>query len=102
MANVMLLVENPSGEVDCFDGQYLVEYDPTRPGELPDGTPLPFTLVTTPDIRKAKVFDDLKDAFETWRLSNGIRWDGLPNRPLTAFTVTFPEAPGRTEAVDRG
>jgi hypothetical protein len=44
-------------------------------------------IVTTPDISQAKQFPTALEAVETWRLSHGLRADGKPDRPLTAFTV---------------
>lgn len=36
MSAIIQLVGLASGEPTPFDGQYLVEYDPTRPGRSPD------------------------------------------------------------------
>lgn len=72
-----------------FDDQYLVEYDPTRQGVDPDGLPMSAHLVCTPHRDQARVFETSLDALETWRLQHGLRDDGEPNRPLTAFTVTI-------------
>lgn len=50
-------------------------------------------LVTwTTDRSKAMRFADLGEAFECWRRQSTVvplRDDGKPNRPLTAFTITF-------------
>lgn len=49
----------------------------------------------TDDKAKALVFDSLAKAFETWKTQSTIRPlrpDGKPNRPLTAFTITFEQA----------
>ena len=71
-----------------FDDQYLVEYDPARPSTAPDGTRLPFHLVTTPDPEHAHHFATTGDALECWRKEHGVRsGDGRPNSPLTAWTV---------------
>lgn len=81
--------------VECspsLDGRYVVEYDPKRGGTGPDGVGW-CHLETTADRRKAKVFPSIKEALEYWRQSSGLREDGEPNRPLTAFTVTFEQAP---------
>ena len=48
----------------------------------------------TRDLAKAMRFDDLTTAFEYWRATSKtrpIRDDGRPNRPLTAFSITFRE-----------
>lgn len=91
---IIHLIGMANGEWSPFDGQYLVEYDPARPSVAADGTQLPFTLVTTPDPQKATVFE-MEAAFETWRRSHGIRADGKPNRPLTAWTCEFGPPPER-------
>jgi len=49
-------------------------------------------LVTTPHFDRAMKFKDLGEAFSFWRASPAnkpTREDGQPNRPLTAYTVTF-------------
>lgn len=54
-------------------------------------------LVTwTPDRSQALAFASFREAFEAWRAvpaSRPLRPDGEPNRPLTAFTVTFEDGP---------
>lgn len=80
-----------------FDGQYIVEYDPSRTGTHPvTGSEMPaFHLVTTPDIRRATRFGgaeamDLYRAVDRRKPAHG---DGVPNRPLTAFTIDLEPAP---------
>jgi len=83
------------GSPSPFDGQFLVEFDPDRPGVAPDGRPIIFHLVTTADSQEARIFADANEAHEFWRQvskKNPIRPDGEPNRPLTIFTVAI-EAP---------
>jgi hypothetical protein len=82
---VILLVGLANGQPSEFDGQYVVEYDPTyvEPGVPYYGG----KLVTTPDLAKAKRFTDAIEATKLWRASYGTRPDGKPNRPLTAYTV---------------
>ena len=74
-----------------FDGQYVVEYDPSRVGTQPvTGEPMPvFHLVTTPDIARATRFDpsEVVALYRAVDRRNPTRADGEPNRPLTAFTV---------------
>jgi hypothetical protein len=45
-------------------------------------------IVTTDDVDKAKGFRTAGEAMRVWRQDYGIRWDGQPNRPLTAYTVS--------------
>ncbi len=71
-----------------FDGEYVVEYDPTRDGVDKNGDVMNCHLVTTPDIHQATCYT-IEEAFELWRRSHGVREDGNPNRPLTAWTVEF-------------
>ena len=63
--------------------RYLVDFDVK---EHTGRGPIP----TTPDIAKAKHFTNAAEALEFWRTQSRVRPrrpDGLPNRPLTAFTV---------------
>ena len=62
------------------------EYDPSRDGVDPNGRTMSAHLVTTPDRDKALDLP-IAEIFELWRRSHGIRPDGEPNRPLTAFNV---------------
>lgn len=63
-----------------FDGQYIVEYDPSRVGIQPvTGAPMPvFHLVTTPDISRATRFSS-SEAVDLYRAvdhRNPTRADG--------------------------
>lgn len=71
-----------------FEGQYLQAYDPTYtpPSGVYDGG----ILKVTRDPRKAQHFLSIKEATEKWLQSYGLRPDGKPNRPLTAFDVQIP------------
>lgn len=82
------------GSPSPFDGEFLVEFDPDRPGVAPDGRPIIFHLVTTTDRKKARTFEG-NEAIEFWRQvsrDDPIRPDGEPNRPLTMFTVSIEAA----------
>lgn len=71
-----------------FDGQWLVEYDPTRPGTDPNGVPILAHLVTTPDRSKALRLGGLAAAHALWTKESGhTRPDGRRDRPLCAFDV---------------
>ena len=74
-----------NGGATPFDNQWLVSYDPDY--HWPDGTYDGGDLRTSPDERDARQFVDVKAAVEYWRQGHGIRADGKPNRPLTAFNV---------------
>lgn len=68
-------------ELQACVGSYLKSYDPEADGVLG---------VWTADIAQARVFDSLEDLTTCWRQvrqREPVRADGLPNRPLTAFTV---------------
>lgn len=71
-----------------LDGQYLVEYDPERQGWTPNGTPMIAHIVTTPNRDEAARYSAAQ-ATELYKRSSGMRPDGRPNRPLTAFDVAF-------------
>jgi hypothetical protein len=75
------------GTPTAFDGKYLVDYDPTRPGVDPEGHEMIAHIEVTADPAQAREFRDAREALECWRRSHGMRQDGMPNRPLTAFTV---------------
>lgn len=74
-----------NGEATEFDGKFVQQYDPSycAPGEEYDGG----LLIVTDDPEKALLFAEPRDAMECWRKEHGMRPDGRPNRPLTAFTV---------------
>jgi hypothetical protein len=78
------LADGPSD----FDDSYVVEYDPTIPyGVSPMGFTLNCHLVVTRDKSKARVYATMGEALEDWKRAYGLRPDGQPNRPLTAFNV---------------
>jgi hypothetical protein len=72
-----------------LDGRYLVEYDPSRPGIGPNGEPMRAHIKTTPFREVATDFGSKFEAAEVWRKAHGIREDGKPNRPLTAYHVVI-------------
>ena len=66
-------------------GQWLESFD----AEANDGWG---DAVFTDDITKAMKFPSMNEAFELWKTTSKTRPkrpDGKPNRPLTAFTITF-------------
>jgi hypothetical protein len=86
------IVELADGSETPFDGQYVMEYDPNRDGQDPDGNPMLAHLVTTPVANDAMRFDGLRELRQLWLAVDQrrpVRPDGQPNRPLTAFTVEF-------------
>jgi hypothetical protein len=44
-------------------------------------------LECTTELSRAKHFSSLHSAWSEWRLSNGKRPDGKPNRPLTGYHI---------------
>lgn len=87
MSVLMQIVERVDGDKELA-GHYVVEYDPAI---LPDGT---VHLVTTTNRDLAKRFASGLEALELWKAvappPHSVRpWDGRPNRPLTAFHMTF-------------
>ena len=77
-----------SGQPSSIDGQWVVEYDPTRPGTDPNGRPMTAHVVCSPDPARAHRFATVDDAHTYWRTPSGrTRPDGQPDRPLTAFTI---------------
>lgn len=63
-------------------GHYIERFDPDYC--FPVGR-----VITTEDKGKAKRFDDMASALAYWKqeLGDAPRWDGQPNRPLTALSV---------------
>ena len=71
------------------EGQYIRFYDPDGNGGRGD-------VDITSDPARALVFADAGEGLRAWKAQSAtrpLRWDGKPNRPLTAFTVTFEPAP---------
>jgi hypothetical protein len=70
------------GQPTEYDGTWIRDYAPSsrRHGGL-DG------LRVTRDPGEAKRFFSSGLAASFWRQEHGLRPDGKPNRPLTAFTV---------------
>lgn len=87
MSAIIQLVGLASGQPTPIDGQYLVEYDPTRPGHLPDGRELLAHVVTTPDPTKARRFADAAEAHGVWTAPSGLAYPR--NAPLTAYTIVL-------------
>ena len=82
------LVGLASGEPSPLDGQWLVEYDPRKPGQGPDGEPMRCHLVCTTDRDKARDFATFQDVVALYRQHTGTwRQDGEWDRPLTAYTI---------------
>jgi hypothetical protein len=87
---------------DAFDlwlaPRYLKSYDADY---VPDGPTAMASWVTgratfTDDPRDGLRFPDIKAAIECWQRQSTVRpWrpDGRPNRPLTAYTITFETVP---------
>lgn len=80
------LLATAAGVPTEHDGRYLVRYQPTRMDQRGDFEP-GFVLVTTPDVAYAARYLSELDAWDTVRLQAGLRPDGKPNRPLTAWHV---------------
>lgn len=87
MSAIIQLVGLASGEPTPFDGQYLVEYDPTRPGRSPDGREMLAHVVTTPDPAEARRFADAAEAHGVWTAPSGLPYPR--NAPLTAYTIAL-------------
>ncbi|SRR6266704_681667 len=86
------LVRLASGARSPFDGQWLVEYDPTRPGTAPDGRPLTAHIACSPDPADALRFASVAEAHACWVAESGQPYPA--DRPLTAFTISIEAASG--------
>jgi hypothetical protein len=91
MSCAILLLETASGEPTEFDGKYVKAYDPTYVDPVfgYDGG----LLEVTDNLQEAMRFGDVSDAFKKYRQAYGLRPDGEPNRPLTAWTITVQTIP---------
>lgn len=78
----MQLMEMGSFGPGEHTGRWLVDYDPHHN----DGEG---RIVTTPHRSQARVFDSLLDVMELVREPHGLRTDGKPNRPITAYTLNI-------------
>ena len=85
MNTVILLVALANGEPSIYEGTYVIRLDPYP---WPRGT-----LYSTPDLAKASRFSDADAATSYWQQEHGVRADGKPNRPLTAWTVEILDVP---------
>lgn len=67
-----------------FAGQYLKSYNPDAPGEE-------YLAEFTDRVEDAMKFTDAGAVLTEWKrqrmVDGGLRSDGKPDRPLTAFTV---------------
>ena len=78
-----------------LDGQWLVEYDPTRPGTGPNGEPMTAHIVCSADPSAARRFADAAEASAYWRTESGQPYPA--DRPLTAFNVAIQEPEGKRD-----
>jgi len=94
---VLRMVGCVSGEPTPFDGLYVKAYNPSYrpPGYKYDGG----LLEVTGDPNEALQFADIGAALAKWREPFGLRPDGQPNRPLTAWSCeVLPLAQALAEA----
>lgn len=84
-AVVIQIVGLVNGGQSPFDGKWLVEYDPTRPGVGPNGEPLRAHLVCTVDRKQARRFAGMLAARDCWRAESGNPYPA--DRPLHAYNI---------------
>jgi hypothetical protein len=77
---VMVIVHRADGGPTPQAGQYVKSFTPGGPGNRG-------YLVTTPDQAEAMRFATPLALHTFWRQAHGVRPDGKPNRPLTAYTI---------------
>lgn len=83
----MILIRIADADAASMDGQFLAEYDPARPGLSPDGEELIAHIAVAREPWRALRFANAYEAFHCYGRSHGMRADGEPNRPLTAFSI---------------
>lgn len=74
-----------SGKSSPFEGQWLVEYDPTRPGRSPAGSPMHAHIVCSPDRSKARRFADIAAVHRYVYAESGRPYPR--DKPLAAFNL---------------
>lgn len=90
----LLLIAVPGAGATGFEGRWLEEYDPSRPGRDPVGRPMLAHVLATDDPARALRFASASAARRTWMRWDGqVRPDGKPSRPLTAFTIEISKLP---------
>lgn len=89
MAVVVRLLGLACGDPSPVDGQWLVEYDPDRPGVSATGEPTYCHVQTAPRICDAKRFADAQEMYEyVTRVKQSQPFvNNRPNRPLLAYTL---------------
>lgn len=84
--HLIQIVGTATGDPTHHAGEFIVEYEPASMNEKgnyrKDGK-----LTTTRDPAKARQFPTPAHALIFTRQANGLRPDGLPNRPLTSYTL---------------
>ncbi len=84
MSYLMRVIGYADGSRCNVAGQYLASYDPDAPKRA-------FLAEFTDRVEEAMKFPDAGAVLEEWRrvrtVDGGLRPDGKPDRPLTAFTV---------------
>lgn len=99
---VIRLMAPPSGKPVPFVGQWLVEYDPSRPGISPDGRPMRAHIVCTSDVGQAKRFDTPAAAHDCWTAKSGDARGAAAAMPLAYWTVLVEPAPEAGQADEVG
>lgn len=87
---IVQIVGRANGNPSLFDGQWLVEYDPSRPGTGPHGQTTLAHFVCSPDRAQARRFTDVAEAHAYWAAASGR--PGAAARPATAFTIAIERA----------
>lgn len=83
MSYVMVCRGDAMGFAPELDGLYLSHFDP----DYRDGSG---DVRWTPELALARRFESVVEVIVTWRTASTsvpLRLDGLPNRPLTAWSI---------------
>lgn len=91
---LLQLVALNSGQRTPYDGQFLVEYDPTRPGVDALGQRMLAHVVTTTRLDRARRFASAAEAHACRILPSGL--PSPADRPLTAYTTLIVRVDGAT------
>lgn len=91
MSVIVRVISDSTGQPTPHDGRYVVGWDPHTPAGV-------LAMDSSPHRRDAHVFADVQEVMAQRHTISSVQcvrpWDGLPNRPLTAFAVEILLADG--------
>lgn len=83
---IVMMIDDPDAPPE-FNQHFVKEYWPEGSTPTADGDELMCHLVVTDDPKLAMHFPTFAAALDLWMMQSGLRPDGEPNRPLSAWNV---------------